>query len=131
MFACFAASMAVRSRALPAGSVPFVRDLLVVHALEGARPLLDRPLDVVERHVRLLGGVDRRAQAGVARGVAAARPCGDGDLLDQLGEVGAAPGIGHGLLALDLLPLAVAGHDSPPGDAGNLFSARDPSNERA
>jgi hypothetical protein len=48
--------------------------------------LLDGALDVVVWHVRRLGGVDGRAQAGIAVGIAAALAGGHGDLLDELGE---------------------------------------------
>ena len=47
-----------------------------------------------------------RASASLAAGL----PRRYRDLLDQLGELRTPAGIGHGLLALDLLPLAMAGH---------------------
>src|SRR5947209_463026 len=46
---------------------------------------------------------------------------GDGDFPNQLGERRAALGVGHRLLPLDLLPLAVAGHaDLTQTDAKTL-----------
>src|SRR5207247_3919909 len=93
-----------------AGPVRLVCDLVVRHALELARSLLDGALDVVERHVLGFGGVDGGAEPGVDGGVATAMLGGDRDLAAQLGDECAAPLVGDGFLPLDLLPLAVASH---------------------
>ena len=95
-----------------AGPVPLVGDLLVVHALELARPLLDGPLDVLQGHRGRLGRVDGEAETGVEVGIPSTLPGGHGDLPDQLGELRSALGVVHRLLALDLGPFAVAGHAS-------------------
>src|SRR5512147_2410800 len=102
--------------------IALVGELLVDAAFELARALLDRPVDVVPRHVHRLGRVDGGAEARVAAGVAAARLGGDGDLADDLGPGRGAAGVGDGLLALDLLPLAVAGHGQLL-DAGEVWYA--------
>jgi hypothetical protein len=94
--------------AAPPGAL--VGQLLVGAALELAGALLDGALDVVVGHVDGFGRVDRRPQPGVTAGVAAAALGGHGDLADDFGPGGGAAGVGDGLLALDLLPLAVAGH---------------------
>src|SRR5256885_10045470 len=90
-----------------AGPVRLVGDFLVRDALELARSLLDGALDVVERHILGLSGVDGGAEPGVAPGIAAALLGGDRDFADQLSEQRAAPLVGDGLLPLDLLPFAV------------------------
>ena len=85
-------------------------DLLGVDAF--ARPLRDRPLDVVLRHrgvSRLLNG---ERQRGVAVGVASAFAGGDRDRTGQLGELLAAAGVDHRLLVLDRVPLRMSGHRS-------------------
>src|SRR5439155_339495 len=81
-------------------------------ALQLARSLLDGALDVVERHVLGLGGVDGGAEPRVAAGVAAALLGGDCDLADQLGEERSPARVGDGLLPLDLLPFAMTSHGS-------------------
>src|SRR6184192_4875181 len=102
----------VASMKIAARPVPLVGHLFVLHALQLPRALLDGTLDVVERHVLRFRRVDRGPEPGVARWIPAALLCRDGDFPDQLGEEGPAPRVGNGLLALDLLPLAVAGHGS-------------------
>src|SRR6266404_912137 len=97
----------------PRGAVALVVDLLVVDALELARPLLDRALDVVARHARGLRRRDGGAQAGIGVDVTAPHTRGDGDLLDHLGEDLAALGVLGRLLVLDRAPLRVAGHEFP------------------
>src|SRR5688572_23924266 len=69
-----------------AGRVALVADFHVGHAFEFARGLLDRAFDDVLRHVHRQAAVDRRAQARVGRGVAAAGARRDADLADHLGE---------------------------------------------
>ena len=85
-------------------------DLLGVDAF--ARPLRDRPLDVVLGHrgvSRLLNG---ERQRGVAVGVASAFAGGDRDRAGQLGELLAAAGVDHRLFVLDRVPLRMSGHRS-------------------
>src|SRR4051812_41270804 len=94
--------------------VALVGQLLVDAALQLTGALLDGPLDVVARHVDRLGGVDRGAEPGIAAGVSAAALGRHGDLADDLGPGRRAPGIGDRLLALDLLPFAMAGHGRTP-----------------
>src|SRR5438552_3054312 len=96
-----------------ARTVAFVGHVFVLHALQPARALLDGAIDVVPRHVLGLGRLDGGAETRIPGGVAAALPRGDGDFPDQLGEGGAASGVGDGLLPLYLLPFAVAGHTNP------------------
>src|SRR2546428_10736133 len=75
------------------------------------RSLLDRAVDVVGRHVFSFGGVDRRPQARVVAGVAAALLRGDRDFANQTREHGSALLIGDRLLPFDLFPLAVTSHN--------------------
>src|SRR2546428_5882468 len=74
------------------------------------RSLLDREVDVVGRHVFSFGGVDRRPQARIVAGVAAALLRGDRDFANQTREHGSALLIGDRLLPLDLFPLTVTSH---------------------
>src|SRR5262249_56926666 len=76
-----------------------------------ARPLLDRPIDGVVRHVDGARLVDRRAQARVAVDVAAAEARRDRQLLDDLGPQLRLLGVGSLFLVLDLGPAVMAGHD--------------------
>ncbi len=96
----------------PTRSIRFVSDFLVVHPFQLARPLLDRPFDVVLRHRGVLRGVDRSSQARIARRITPALAGGYRDLPDQLGEQGATLCVSGGLVVLDLLPFAVTGHDA-------------------
>ena len=111
-----------------AGAVALVDDLLVGDALELARAALDRLVDVVGRHRRLLRRQDGGAEARVRVDDAAADLGGHRDFLDQLREEAAALGVGGALLVLDRAPLAVSGHGSPrmasPGAAGPRSGAR-------
>src|SRR5919112_4748339 len=96
----------------PAGRVALVGDGLVVHAAGlGARPALDRAVDVVVGHRRLLRLLDGVEQRRVAGGVTAARAGRDLDVLDELGEELAALGVDRGLLVLRRRPLGVAAHE--------------------
>src|SRR5207249_3690013 len=146
MFSALAASMAVRSRALPSGSPPpwraamvisrislvktaprfrseedrgasgpvgLIGHLFVLDPFELSGALLDGALDVVERHVLSLGGLDGGAEPGIAVGVTAPLACGDGDFTDQPGEDGAALLVRDGLFSIDLLPFTVTGHGHP------------------
>src|SRR5690606_33116821 len=87
-----------------------VRDLLVVHPLQLARPLLDRALDVVLGHRGVLRGVDRRAESRVTGRIATPLLGGDRDFPNELGEQRTALRIGRGLVVLDLFPLAMTSH---------------------
>ena len=103
------------SIATPAGAVALVHDRLVVGAAGlGARAALDRAVDVVVGDRGLLGLLDGVVERRVAGRVAAAHPGRDLDVLDQLGEHLAAPGVDDGLLVLRGRPLGVAGHASFP-----------------
>ena len=97
------------------GAVALVHDRLVVRAAGlGARAALDRAVDVVVGDRGLLGLLDRVVERRVAGRVTAAHPGRDLDVLDQLGEHLAAPGVDDRLLVLGGRPLGVAGHDAVP-----------------
>src|SRR6185295_4950554 len=104
----------------PAGPVAFVGQLFVALALERAGALLDGAIDVVLRHVDRARRIHRQPEAGIAVRVPATGARGDGDLPDDLGPCRGAPGISDRLLALDLLPFAVAGHGANSLSCGNL-----------
>ena len=105
----------------PAGAVALVGDLLVGHALEFPGPLLDRPVDVVPRHVVGLRLRQRVAQPGIARRIAATEPGRYDNLLEDACEDLAAFGVLRRLLVLDRAPLAVTGHEVPSvAVCGNL-----------
>jgi len=95
-----------------ADAVALVADLDVVDTLELAGALLDRAVDVVGRHVDVLGLVDRQTQARVEAGVAAAHLGGHCDLLGQPREDAAAFLILAPLAVLDVGPFAVSCHVS-------------------
>ena len=96
--------------ATPPGTVALVCDLAVVDALELARSLLDCALDVLLRHRRGFRRFDRGAKSRITGGIAAAELRGHRDFANQLGEMRAALRVGRGLVMLDLLPFAMAGH---------------------
>src|SRR5688572_20989387 len=98
----------------PTWTVALVGQLLVDATLELSGTLLDGPIDVLARHVDRFGGVDRGAQPRVAARITAAASGRHGDLTDDLGPGRGALGIGDRLLALDLLPFAMAGHGRAP-----------------
>jgi len=85
-----------------------------MHALELAGALLTARSMLSEACWRR-GRVNGRPEPRIAAG--SPPPCRAATVifLDQLGEVSAAPGVSHGLLALDLLPYIVAGHWSLRG----------------
>jgi len=95
-----------------ARTVTFVRHLDVVDALELARSFLDRALDVLLGHRSGLGRIDRCSEPRVMRGIAPGKLRGHRDLANELGELRSALGVGRGLVVLDLLPFAMAGHIS-------------------
>src|SRR4051795_12279838 len=95
-------------------SVAFVGQLLVDAPLELPGPLLNGAIDVLARHVDRLGSIDGGPEPGVTPGITTARPGGYRDLPDDLGPGRCALGVGNGLLAFDLFPLAVAGHGRAP-----------------
>src|SRR5882672_4123797 len=113
-----------------AGAVALVDHFLEGDALQLAGALLDGAFDVVARHINCLGGIDGRAQSGVAAGVAAAGLGSHGDFPDVLGPVGSPARVGDRLLVLDLLPLAVAGHGGPPPLIRVKNSRRPPERQR-
>ena len=78
-----------------AGAVALVDDLLVLLGLAAAGRLVDRPLDVVGRHVHRARLLDREAEPVVRVRVAAALPRGHADLARHLGEERAALGVGR------------------------------------
>src|SRR5215475_6894263 len=94
-----------------AGRIPLVGDVLVGGAARlqpGAAA--DRPVDVVVRYRALLRLLDRVVQGGVAGRVGAAGARRHLDVLDQLGEKLAAPGVHDRLLVLGRRPLRMATH---------------------
>ena len=110
------------------GAVALVHDRLVVGAAGlGAGAALDRAVDVVVGDRGLLGLLDGVVERRVAGRVAAARARRDLDVLDQLGEQLAAPGVDDGLLVLGGRPFGVAGHAVVP----HPFSADGASRRRA
>src|SRR6185295_8267780 len=88
--------------------VAFIDDLFIDLGGDLAGAFLDGPLDVVVGNAvgpRLQNG---GAQAWIPLGIAAAADAGgDGDLLEDLAEQLAAPGVGRRLLVLDRGPLAM------------------------
>src|SRR2546428_7225397 len=85
--------------------VALVHDALQDRALAAARRAVDRPLDVLPRHVHAARSLDREAKAEVAVGIAAAFLRGEHDLLGHLGEKDAPRDGRRTLLSLDLTPL--------------------------
>ena len=92
-----------------AGAVALVADLLVGLGVAALR-LLDRPLDVVLRHVLGPRGEDGGAQTRVHGGVRQAEPRRHGDLARELGEDAGAHGVHAPLPVHDVLELGMAGH---------------------
>ena len=90
-----------------ARAVALVDDLLELLGLAAAGRLVDRPLDVVGGHVDRARLLDREAQPVVGVGVAATLPGRHADLAGDLGEQGAALGVGDALRALDRGPLGM------------------------
>src|SRR3972149_4226752 len=88
----------------PAGTVSLVQVLLEDDPLELPGPLLDRPRDVVVRHVHGAGRVDRLAKSGDPFGVAAPDLRRGDELPRDLGEGPAAPGGGLPPPVLDRAP---------------------------
>src|SRR5699024_8332750 len=78
---------------------------------------LDGAVDVVVRDGGLLRLLDGVVERGVARRVRTTHAGRDLDVLDQLGEQLAAPGIDDGLLVLRGRPLGMPCHLSPPDSA--------------
>src|SRR5215467_10103403 len=95
----------------PAGRVTLVGDRLVLGAAGlKARAAADGAIDVLVRHrilLRLLHGV---VQGGIAGRVGAAGPRRHLNILDQLGEELAAPGVNGRLLVLGRRPFGMATH---------------------
>src|SRR6185436_16854989 len=89
-----------------------VGHFLVRQALELTGAALDRALDVVLRHVAGLRFRDGRAQARIARRVAAAETRCNRHFLQDAGEDLAALRVGGTLLVLDRAPFAMPGHES-------------------
>ena len=81
-----------------ARAVALVDDLLELLGLAAAGRLVDRPLDVVGRHVDRARLLDGEPQPVVGVGVTAALPGRHADLARDLGEQGAALGVGDALL---------------------------------
>jgi hypothetical protein len=66
---------------------------------------LNRPLDVVGRHVDAFGFVDDRSKPGIAVGITASNAGSHRDFFDDTRENLTALGIGGTLLMLDTVPL--------------------------
>src|SRR5205085_10923807 len=90
--------------------VTLVNDVLIIHAFQLARALLDRALDVFLGHRVGARRVDGGAESRVAARVAAAVFGGDRYFTDDLREQGTALRVSGRLVVLDLLPFAVACH---------------------
>jgi len=84
---------------------PFVGNGFDPAARELAGAALDGPFDVVLGRVDGLGLVNRQPESEVGFRVAAAGFCRDGHGVAHPGEQGAALGVGHALLAVNLRPL--------------------------
>ena len=92
-----------------AGAVALVGDRFIVIGIAGTQCLVDGALDVVVGHIGCLGLGDNSGQAGVVVGVAAAALLdGHDDLLGDLGECGAALGVGRPLGLLNIVPLGMS-----------------------
>jgi hypothetical protein len=83
------------------GPVALVLRLLVRHARLFARPAPNRALDILGRHVVLLGLGDDGSESRVAVGIAPTGAGGNRQLLDNAGENLAALGVGRTLFMLD------------------------------
>ena len=90
--------------------VAFVGHLIVDHAGQLARALLDGAVDVVGGHVGLARLHEDGAQARVHAGIATAGLGGDGDLAREAAENLAPARIGDGLGAFDFGPFAMTRH---------------------
>jgi hypothetical protein len=84
-----------------------------VRAVQSSGPALDGALHRVLRHVAFRGLFHCHPQPRIAGHVGTADTGGDGDLLDQPGEEGAALGVLAPLAVLDVGPFGVAGHEDP------------------
>ena len=93
-------------------AVALVHNLLVRQAFELTRAPLDRPLDVVGRHIFRFGRQNRRPQTRVSVRIAAGFLCCNRDFLDEARKYLAALGVGRALLVLDRRPLRMPGHDA-------------------
>src|SRR5262249_41849239 len=95
----------------PAGGVALIRHRLVLGAPRlQAGAAADRPVDVLVRDRALLRLLHRVVQGGVAGRVGAAGARRHLDILDELGEKLAAPGVHDRLLVLGRCPLRMATH---------------------
>jgi hypothetical protein len=90
-----------------AGTVALEIHLFVLFAFELPGAALQRPLDVVIRHVLVFGGQNRGAQPGIGVRVPAADPGGNRDFADQLGKDPSSLGVSSRLLVLDGCPFRV------------------------
>ena len=91
--------------------VALVGHFVVGRAREFARSLLDRALDVVDRHALAAGGGDGLAQARIEVRIAAAEPRRHRDFLGKLAEKFAPALIEDALGPLDFCPVRMARHD--------------------
>jgi hypothetical protein len=80
-------------------------------AAQLTRAFFDGSLDVITRHGNGLGVIDRRAQSGVGRGVAAASASRESDLVRALGKDTAFDSIDLRFYVLDLRPFVMTGHE--------------------
>src|SRR5579863_8570845 len=81
-----------------ARAVTLKRDLLVGRAFQFTRAALDRPLNVVLRHVFRLGSSNGATQARIAIWISTAGPGSHGNFLDQPRKNLSAFGVGRALL---------------------------------
>src|SRR5919201_2554315 len=101
-------------------AVSFEAKLLHLGAAEVARAALDRPLDVLLRHVDITGLLDRESQPVVTVWIPATFASRDRDLARHLGELLTFLRVGEGLLVLDRRPFRVSGHLLPVGSLAHL-----------
>ena len=91
-------------------AVAFVAQLHIFHAFQFTAAAFDGALDVVLRHVVLIGLFHRQAQARIAGRIAVAHPGRHGDFLDQARENLAALGILLAFAMLNVCPFTMTGH---------------------
>ena len=96
----------------PTRAVALKGALIEIPPIKLARPPLDGTLDVLGGHRALLGGLDSHTEPDIDLGTTAARFGSDNDLFGELGEELAAHGILFPLAETDVMPFAMARHNS-------------------